>query len=147
MFHTGVIIMFNHDDIIYMAGIIDGEGSICIEIQSPCKSRKVTYYSPRLVVINTNVPLMNWINEKFGGTVRQRKHVENCKLCYKWNIFSFNAANLLKECLPFMIVKKRHAEIIIEFMGLDKKGWNVPKDVQIRREELYLELKKINKTY
>lgn len=139
--------MFNHDHLVYIASMIDGEGSLCIEKQSPYKSRKVVYYSIRLLIVNTNVPLMDWLLVNFGGTVRKRKQVENRRTCYQWNLFSHKAIAILKECLPFMIIKKRHAEIIIEFMSLDKKGWNVPVDVQVRREELYLELKHINKTY
>jgi hypothetical protein len=139
--------MFNRDHLIYLAGIIDGEGSIGIDKQSPCKSRKTTYYAIRLLVVNTNVPLLDWLKENFKGNIIKRPKIENRRQCYVWSIFSCNAVNILKECLPFMIVKKRQAELLIEFMGLDKRGWNVPEDVQKRRIELYDELRHVNKTY
>jgi hypothetical protein len=139
--------MFDHDKIVYLAGIIDGEGSIQIELQGKNqKCRKIDYFSVRLLVINTDKPLIDWICNNFGGRITARKLIENRRQCYKWNISSFKAAEILKECLPFMIVKKRHAEVIIEFMESKPKDIHrVSPEVQEHRKHLYFLLKKINK--
>lgn len=136
------------EQIIYMASMIDGEGSICIEIQSQSErhNRKVDYYSLRLVIINTNKDLMDWLQKYFDGNVSPRKKVPGRKLCYRWNIFSHNSASILKECLPYMIIKKRHAEIFIEFEStMSRSHWKVSEDLLEKRRQLYLKLKKLNK--
>lgn len=139
--------MFNRDTIIYLAAIIDGEGSIQIEIQSANnKSRKVDYYSIRLLVINTNIELMEWLVKNFGGRSSKRKLITGRRQCYVWSLFSHNAAALLKECEPFMIIKKKHAQAVIEFMALkDKDSWYLSEDLKKKREELFRHLKTLNK--
>lgn len=137
--------MFDRDKIIYLAGILDGEGSIQIEIQSKNHVRKTNYYSIRLLVINTDKFLMDWLESNFGGKVTARKLIPNRRQCYKWNICSFKAAEILQECLPFMIVKKREAQVLIDFMQTKPKGtWNVTDEIQERRKFLYDHLKKLN---
>jgi hypothetical protein len=139
--------MFKKDHIIYLAGIIDGEGSIQIEIQKKCASRKINYYSVRLIIINTNIELMIWLKDNFGGSFTMRKKIENRKDCYKWNVFSMKAAAILEACHPYMIIKEKHARLIIQFMNLkDKDSYYLTDKVIKQRENLYLTLKSLNKT-
>ena len=134
----------------YLAGIIDGEGSISIEIQSQSvrHNRKCDYYSLRLLVINTNLPLLNWIQSNFGGTIRPRKIIVNRRQCYTWNLFSHNAAEVLKSCEPYMIVKKAHVEVFSNFSStMSKANSRLSDELLSYRRDLYLKLKHINKTY
>lgn len=139
--------MWSKESVIYAAGIIDGEGSITIEIQKEGYGiRKMDYYAIRLVVINTSLELINWFSEKFGGRIGKRKLVVNRRQVYTWSIHSLNASNLLSECYPYMIVKKSHAEAVIKFMSLKQEGtWFVTDEIQRERRILYDNLKKINK--
>lgn len=137
--------MFDKEKIIYLAGIIDGEGSVQIEIQGINHSRKINYYSIRLLVINTSRELMDWLYTNFGGKVTARKLIANRRQCYKWNICSFNASQILEHCLPYMIIKRHNAELLIEFMKTKPKGiWNVTPEIQEYRKHLYDLLKKLN---
>jgi hypothetical protein len=138
------------EEISYLAGIIDGEGSIVIEIQSQSErhQRKIDYYSLRVLVINTSKKLMNWLEKTFGGNVTTRKKIPGRKTCYKWNIFSHNAAELLAACEPYMIIKRDHVPIFKEFAStMSRAHWRVPKEVMARRKELYHKMKHINKNY
>ena len=137
--------MHTHDDIVYLAGIIDGEGSLAIDIQKPTTDRKTDYYSIRIIIVNTSLNLMNWLESKFGGKVHKRTLVAGRKQCYQWRIYSFNASKLLQECLPHMIIKKEHAQLIIKFMDTKKDGWLVTFEVQEIRRLLYKKIKEINK--
>jgi len=140
--------MYSIEDLIYLAAIIDGEGSISIEIQNARKNRKTDYYTTRVVVINTHVGLMNWLHATFGGKIQTRKLIGNHKQCYNWVIHSLNAVKLLEACLPYFKIRKPHAEVIIEFSKSKPKGtWNVSQEVQEHRRILYAKLKEINKTY
>jgi len=129
----------------YLAGIIDGEGSISIEIQGAAECRKTDYYAIRLLVINTDTRLLEWLKENFGGSINKRKAYENRRQCYNWALFSYDAANLLAKCLPFMIIKKQRAQVLIQFMQTKKDTWNVSDEVQKKRRELYAEMKLLNK--
>lgn len=140
--------MSEHDKLVYLAAILDGEGSVQIEIQSQSErfSRKTNYYSIRLLVTNTYKPLMDWLESNFGGKLSARKDIPNRKRCYKWNLCSFKAAELLKRCRPFMMEKRRHADLLIEFMETKPKGtWNLTPEIQERRKYLYEKLKKYNR--
>lgn len=134
----------------YLAGIIDGEGSISIEIQSQSvrHNRKVDYYSLRLKVINTNMPLLNWIYENFGGKISPRKLVPGRRPCYTWDLCSHKAAQVLQDCAPYMIVKKNHAEVFLQFAAtMSHAHVRLSDELLLFRKELYLKLKHINKTY
>jgi len=134
----------------YLAGIIDGEGSISIEIQSKSirHNRKCDYYSLRLLVVNTNLTLLKWIQSNFGGTIRARKSLPNRRQCYRWNLFSHKAAEVLSACEPYMIVKKAHVEVFIKFAStMNKANVRLSDELLSYRKELYLEMKRINKTY
>lgn len=133
--------------IIYLAGIVDGEGSMSIEIQSPRKNRKTDYYSIRLIVINTNKNLMDWLINNFQGKIQPRKLYPGRKQCYNWVTFSHHSASLLEQMLPYLIIKKRHAEIILEFMKTkNPEDYFVSEEVQHKRRLLYHELKSLTKT-
>lgn len=139
--------MFDKEKIIYLAGIIDGEGSICIDIQTKSKEfkRKCDYYAVRLLIVNTNIKLMDWLLTNFKGNVLKRKLIKNHKQCYKWEIFSHNAVNILKECLPYMIVKDELAKNLIEFMETKPKNvWYVTDEIQEKRKILYQKNKTLN---
>jgi hypothetical protein len=137
--------MFEYEDLVYMAGIFDGEGSVSIDVQSPNKTRKYYYYSLRIVLINTNLILMEWLVKTFGGSYRARKKIEGRKTCYCWSKFSRQAAEILEQCLPYMKVKRDHVLIFLEFMNtMGKTGWNVSEETRNHRQLLYEKMRKLN---
>ena len=141
---------WTNEQLSYLAGIIDGEGSISIEIQSQSirHNRKCDYYALRLIVINTNIPLMKWIVENFGGTSRKRTFVPHRRQCYRWNMFSHKAAEILKACYPYMIVKKAHVDVFLKFAEtMTVANHRLSDELLEQRKDMYLQLKHINKTY
>lgn len=54
----------------YAAGILDGEGSICIRHHK--EKPELHAYHPYLGISNTSLDLMNWFQEFFGGYVCKR---------------------------------------------------------------------------
>jgi hypothetical protein len=138
--------MWSLEQKVYMASMIDGEGSLNIEIQSPRENRKYYYYSLRLIVINTNKDLMDWLVKTFGGKYSERKKIEKRKVCYRWAKCSREAAEILEACIPYMIVKKHQAQLFIEFMNtMGITGWNVSAETREHRQFLYEKMRKLNK--
>lgn len=96
----------------YLAGIIDGEGTILVYPRPPSSRLSV-----RVVVVNTDEPLMDWL-ETLGGnrnwkTTRPTNYSDHPKPCWSWVVNGMNAVAILKQVLPYMIIKKAKAEYAI----------------------------------
>jgi hypothetical protein len=96
-----------------VAGILDGEG--CIWIPKPASR----YHSPQAIVTNSDLDLLNWIQERFGGRIQQKNRsaadgVKRTGACYdlKWG-GGRSVAKLLTSLLPYLIVKRAKAEAAV----------------------------------
>lgn len=102
----------------YLAGIIDGEGCICIHGQK-CWNRKrtkrYTYYTLFLTVGNTSYRLLKWLHDNFGGSLAPAKKKENRRQVWHWNTASKHAEDILTRVLPYLVIKKDQAELALEF--------------------------------
>ncbi|MGL5379999.1 LAGLIDADG family homing endonuclease [Clostridium sp.] len=98
----------------YIAGIIDGEGSIMLQ-----KFHKNEFPSPCVSVASTTLELLNWLKEKIGGGKIIRKKNYNPDKhsdCYSYFLKYNEAINLIQEIYPYLIIesKKRRANLILE---------------------------------
>lgn len=98
----------------YIAGIIDGEGSIMLQ-----RFHSNEYPSPCVSIASTTLELLTWIKETVGyGIIKQKKNynLEKHKDCYSYVVKYDNAINLLKEVFPYLIInaKKERAKLILE---------------------------------
>jgi hypothetical protein len=98
----------------YIAGLIDGEGSL--ECQRELARKRVTpCFTPRLAfVFSTNEPLKtfcSWlgVTPKWFPTTDERRQA-------RWRIGLTKSLTmaLLKACLPYLILKRDQAELILE---------------------------------
>ena len=108
------------EKIIYLAGIIDGEGWIGFNksLRKGQKESKLRYFVV-LVVVNTNKDLMAWLQSNFGGSVHKRKmHSEKWEQSYDWRICCTQAINLIELVKPYLIIKRSHAEIAVSYKRL-----------------------------
>ncbi len=64
--------MTKKEKIIYLAGIMDGEGTFYRPAMKK-KDRKRTYYYPRMVITQKERPLLDWTKKNFGGCIYQEK--------------------------------------------------------------------------
>jgi hypothetical protein len=95
----------------YLAGIIDGDGSVCF-----VKKR------PRVTVYGTCRPLMDWLKATLGnGSIG--KHNTGRELNLSWTITAARDVHaLLVAVRPFMIVKATDADEVLDFYRR-KYGW------------------------
>jgi len=103
-------------DLAYVAGIVDGEGTICIH-QDRAKSGKV-YLQLRVDVTNTNEWLIQWLKFALGGHVdvsRRAERGKNWKPAWRWSVSANQASAFLKLIYPYLRLKKPQAEIAIKF--------------------------------
>ena len=63
---------YSNTDIAYLAGIIDGEGSIYIGNFSCNEITKLPYYQTNMQVTNTDQKLIDWLHNTFGGLINSK---------------------------------------------------------------------------
>jgi hypothetical protein len=103
-----------------MAAYIDGEGSILINTRkSTAHATDASGFYLRVTVTNTDVRLMAWLMETFGGSFHDNnpeKYYEgkNWKKAYWWGASSQKGAWILFNCLPYFIIKRDQAELGIQ---------------------------------
>jgi len=103
------------DKVGYLAGLIDGEGSITL-------SHHHTWWQIKVRIFNTSPELMNFLKETFGGIVYTQKQLNKAikatKTYYVWEVKGKrNVKALLEAVIPFLVIKKKQAQEALE------SGW------------------------
>lgn len=103
----------------YIAGIIDADGHVGIYSRAHAKEGKfqsMAQYTLTVRVAMTHEGVVRWLCGKVGfGDVNVRHRAAPFKTVYDWRITCRAAVNLLEKIRPYMIVKRRHAEIAAIF--------------------------------
>ena len=99
--------------IAYLAGIVDGEGTIDI------REKKGVY---NIRIHNTSRELIEWLKNEFGGLVTGDHDKRNRRFGYKKSYIwissrAIDTFNLLKALYPFLIVKKERAKKGLEILS------------------------------
>jgi len=136
----------------WLAGIIDGEGTITIEKKQRKDSGNINYM-PLIIINNTNLEFLKKIKEICRcGTVVQhspsyvKKH-PNWNPTYRLEIKgSFNVKTLLKQVYPYLIIKRKHAEIVMRVCEENIRAYslNQPANTEYL-EKLFQELKSLTR--
>lgn len=130
----------------YLAGIIDGEGSIGIERLKPTKNRKKDYYVCRLTVINTNEDIMQLLRRYLKGNYDKRKLIPGRKPCFRWHVFGNELQWALAILEPYIVIKSKQLDVVMNYRDtVGKTGWKVSDDILEKRHKLWLECKELNK--
>ena len=139
----------------YLAGIIDGEGCFhaCKLKNKPGDGYKNGHYRCVLKVSNTDIKLFEWLQNTFRGTCSASFKETRDKLfkrdIYEWVVTGHRLLDLCRQVLPYLIIKKRHCELIIKFresfpMNLGRGSREITPEEQTLREDCIAEIKKLN---
>ena len=117
-----------------MAGIIDGEGSIYIGNFSSNPKTGTKYYQTNIEITNTDKNLMDWISSTFGGrlnTYTAKQTPKNSRrTVYRWIATGERVTHLVEVLFPYLIAKKRQAEIMIKMRETYKPIQGVQRGIQ-----------------
>jgi len=102
----------------YLAGIVDGEGSIYIGAFSSNPKTGTPHYQTNIEVNNTDKGLIEWLVNVFGG----RNHFYTPKQTpknsrrpiYRWVATGERVTHLCEIMMPYLVIKRRQAEIMLE---------------------------------
>lgn len=123
----------------WLAGIIDGEGSISLN-----KSFRRGYfqYSPNVTVCNTDRVMLDTIISLtgIGKIYKGGERASGYKKVFRWMICSqSDIAKFLLAIRSCLVVKKERADIVINFCIM------VTLDLDVNRDSLYLRMKELNR--
>lgn len=138
----------------WLAGIIDGEGSIYISkrnrLSDPVRHYKNVEYELFLEVGNLSKAMILKAQDIIGGKGSLQEKNYGGKPYYRLCLCSRDAETVLKAIQQYLVAKQKRAKLALEFQGLKtrfmKNGrfTEPPKDILDRREEIYVELSRIN---
>lgn len=141
----------------YLAGIMDGEGTIHISRPiSRSKDCKSPIYQTYIAVTNTEMCLLTWLQERIGGIIRSiptdKKTDAIRRPIWRWYCPIYRIAEFCKLLIPYSIIKRREFEIMLEIRGTyrnqakqGKQGIQKVPDADIAiRHRCYLELKDLH---
>jgi len=124
----------------YIAGIIDGEGSIMLT-----KFHNNQYPAPCVSISSTTIELLQWIKEKTKvGTIKSKKNYNkiNHKDSYTYIVKYDNAIELLKQIQPYLIIeiKKKRAELILtKYKKVTPRNGRYNEEMKANKERFYEE--------
>lgn len=100
----------------YIAGILDGEGSISIS-RSKCNTKNKLYHCPQVRIFNTDKRILEAVQKVIGGNIPIHGDTyKGRKICYR---LEYNAKPKIKEVLtmllPYLVGKKERASVMIAF--------------------------------
>lgn len=128
-----------------LAAFVDGEGTINIGMRKFPSGD--SYYQQRLSVGNTNIRLIEWLIENFGGSFpKATNRGENRKDMYLWELSGSNSYKLIKKIRPYLILKQEQADCAIElYEKVSKWNYNSSKPLPEHKKKLAKELYQRNK--
>lgn len=137
----------NYHDRVYLAGSVDGEGCITISIK---RSKADPYrggscLTPLVSISNCSLLLMDWLNEHVAGcTLKTHSNDPVRKDSYTFQITRLlDVKSLLEQILPHLVVKRKQAELVLEFCNVHLKDkWS---NYNPRLFEIAKEVRKLNK--
>jgi hypothetical protein len=124
----------------YLAGIIDGEG--CLSIGAGRRQKwGVVNYNSIVSVANTDIRLIKWLHQNFGGNFFDGKQQRpNNKKHYIWRLLKRKDIEvLLLAVLPYLIVKREQAIVLLELVRLPST------ENPVKRQALWEKMAVLNK--
>jgi hypothetical protein len=114
-------------ELAYIAGLFDGEGWLCLTFHKYKTSAGEGSYRlpvPSFGIANKNREVLDWIRQRIGyGALNghENKYGEVVKLTFNG---SKRANDFLPKMMPFLRIKKREAEIVLEAARyiIERKG-------------------------
>lgn len=127
------------NELAYLAGIVDGEGSIHLgfgwsKTGSLC-------IGPSITISNTSPELRDWLNQKLQHAKFQVSFTSNLP-CYRCHIRYPYLKRLTELLLPFLVVKRRQAECLLKYLESRKNHARHP--LTVNEVKLAMEMRQFN---
>jgi len=115
-------------DLVYTAGLFDGEGCISIPKTKPSlKYRRITpSYELQIKITNNYLPVLDWLKENYGGSIylHSVKLPRNPHPVGDWYLTATKASEFLQSISPYLKIKDKEAIVAIGFQEFKDKRFN-----------------------
>lgn len=122
----------------YIAGIIDGEGSIML-----LKFHNNQFPAPCISISSTTLELLEWLKNKTRvGTIKEKKNycLEKHKNSFTYIVKYNDAIDLLEKIEPYLVIesKKKRARLIIDvYKRVTPRNGRYSKEMLESKEKFY----------
>lgn len=122
----------------YIAGIIDGEGSIML-----LSFHKNQLPSPCISISSTTLELLVWVKSKINaGSIKNKKNYnkDKHKYSYTYTLKYNKVLELLTEIEPYLVIKSKKARaqlILKEYKSLTPRNGRYTSEMLFRKEQFY----------
>lgn len=135
-------------DLGYIAGVLDGEGTLVIAGCKRKENRNLAYRG-YMAITNTNIPLLEHIQSRVGGLIHPQTKVYRGEICpcYVLN-FSVNQTRaVLPKLLPYLVAKRDQAEVLLSFLERQAANASAPISDELLGfyEECRVKIKRLKK--
>jgi hypothetical protein len=129
----------------YLAGIIDGEGSIMANIR---QRGGCVWFELRLNIANADRALIEWVAERWPGRVSvidRSRYGQRDQ--HRWDANNRKVIAPLLDAFPYLVVKREQAELALELAhgqrNHGRRGY--PPEIKARRIEICERMRALNK--
>ena len=130
----------------YVAAYIDGEGYLGIMKSERHPTAVNPSYMPVLKVTSVDESIILWFKNSFGGHSEKRVFPnKNQKDAFTWQISGHKLEKILLKVRPYLKLKKPQANIVIQRIRMYKPGLPYNQQEVDIMEELYIQIRKLNK--
>ena len=131
-------------DLSYIAGLFDGEGTICISVRV-YPHGPIAHYETISIGCKGAEKIFEELKKEYGGTYIYHHYKDGTKIPY-YCLASKKAHKFLKDIYPFLRIKKEQCRLALEFREKFKKRcrWRDDGDELQRREKIRLKIHELN---
>jgi len=148
------ISQLSETEVAYIAGLIDGEGSINMTKTVDVRGdRKIRFRVRLTVAAATSMDLISWLVSKLGACAYKvgTPQAENHRQGWAVKLSEAPAERLLQRAIPYLVIKKRHAELFLRYRAIQAAcgpgiRWRKKelKELRVVRDWFYEEFRAIN---
>ncbi len=121
------------DDIIYLAGLIDGEGSILLTRNNSNKWR-----APVVSISSTTIEMLDFIPKLYGGCISKKKTEKGYLPEFSYTVICDRALKLMIDILPYLrhpIKKKRVIYLIDNYKKVTKRNGKYTEEEKLAKQK------------
>jgi hypothetical protein len=124
----------------YIAGIVDGEGSIMLT-----RFHKNEYPSPCVSISSTDMELLEWIKDttKIGRIINKKNYnEEKHKDSYTYRVIRDDALKLLKEIEIYLVIEKkklRAKHVLDNYKKVTLRNGKYLDNLKQKKEQFYID--------
>ena len=145
-----VLTDYTHDDIVYLAGYIDGDGCFYCGQVKQGRYGSGYQFSIKLIVTSCDKLPIDWMRNTFGGNnetqLRPAKNRPFDRVVYQWVATGELLDEILHKLEPHLKNKKRQCQIMLELRKTFKNigSERLPQEIIVERLKLITQMRSIN---